>query len=113
MLFVIAHVFNTERVVSTVMVHATLCPKWNSFGCIFGYPNSMKRSELTNKQKLSVPCPTCAAAIGQQCKMYSGLGRRKEPHAERKYQALQAIEDADDQYKKPLLLSSSNQFTSH
>ena len=24
--------------------------------------------------------------------MYSGLGRRKEPHAERKYQAIQAIE---------------------
>jgi hypothetical protein len=52
----------------------------------------MKRSELTTKQKLSVPCPTCAAAIGERCKMYSGLGRRKEPHAERKYQATQAIE---------------------
>ena len=24
--------------------------------------------------------------------MYSGLGRRNEPHAERKYQAIQAIE---------------------
>ena len=23
--------------------------------------------------------------------MYSGVGRRKEPHAERKYQAIQAI----------------------
>ena len=55
----------------------------------------MKRSKLTNKQKLSVPCPTCAAAIGEQCKMYSGLGRRNEPHAERKYQAVQAIEHAD------------------
>src|ERR1700716_1554729 len=113
MLFVIAHVFNTERVASTVMVHATLCPKWNSYGCSFGYSNSMKRSELTNKQKLSVPCPTCAAAIGQQCKMYCGLGRRKEPHGERKYQAVQAIEQPDDQHKNPLLLSSSNHFTSH
>lgn len=52
----------------------------------------MKRSELTNKQKLSVPCPICAAAIGEQCKMYSGQGRRNEPHAERKYHAIQAIE---------------------
>jgi hypothetical protein len=51
----------------------------------------MKRSELTNKQKLFVPCPICAA-IGERCKMYSGVGRRKEPHAERKYQAIQAIE---------------------
>ena len=46
----------------------------------------MKRSELTNKQKLFVPCPICAAAIGEHCQMYSGLGRRNEPHAERKYQ---------------------------
>jgi hypothetical protein len=52
----------------------------------------MKRSELTTKQKLSVPCPTCTAVIGERCKMYSGVGRRKEPHAERKYQAVQAIE---------------------
>jgi hypothetical protein len=56
------------------------------------YPISMKRSELTNRQKLLVPCPICGAAIGAHCKMYSGLGRRKEPHAERKYQAIQHIE---------------------
>ena len=59
---------------------------------IVGYPILMKRSELTNKQKLLVPCPICAAAIGEHCKMYSGFGRRNEPHAERKYQAIQAIE---------------------
>jgi hypothetical protein len=59
----------------------------------------MKRSELTNKQKLSVPFPVCPAAIGEQCKMYFGLGRRNEPHAERKYQAVQAIEHAYDQHK--------------
>jgi hypothetical protein len=52
----------------------------------------MKRSELTNKQKLFVPCPICAAAIGKRCKMYSGFGRRNEPHSERKYYAIQAIE---------------------
>jgi hypothetical protein len=65
----------------------------NSFDWAFRYPISMKRSDLTNKQKLFVPCPICAAAIGERCKMYSGVGRRKEPHAERKYQAIQAIEE--------------------
>ena len=59
---------------------------------IVGYPILVKRSELTNKQKLLVPCPICAAAIGEHCKMYSGFGRRNEPYAERKYQAIQAIE---------------------
>src|ERR1700730_6269755 len=60
---------------------------------IVGYPISMKRSELTNnKQKLFVPCPICAAAIGVHCQMYSGFGRRNEAHSERKYQAIQAIE---------------------
>jgi len=34
-----------------------------------------------------------AAAIGEHCMTYSGLGRRNEPHAERKYQAVQAIEE--------------------
>ena len=52
----------------------------------------MKRSELTNQQKLLVPCPICRAPIGVRCQMYSGLEVRKEPHAERKYQAIQAIE---------------------
>src|ERR1700688_4845814 len=70
-------------------------PKWNSFGWIFRYPNSMKRSELTNKQKLSVPCPVCAAAVGQRCKMYSGFGRRKEPHPQRKYSPSKPSVDHD------------------
>ena len=52
----------------------------------------MKRSELTNQQKLLVPCPICAAAIGVHCQMYSGFGRRNEAHSERKYYAIQAIE---------------------
>jgi len=52
----------------------------------------MKRSELTNQQKLLVPCPICRAPIGVRCQMYSGLGQRNEPHAERKYQAVQAVE---------------------
>ena len=55
---------------------------------------SMKKSELTNQQKrlLLVPCPICGAAIGVHCQMYSGFGRRNEAHAERKYQAVQAVE---------------------
>jgi len=52
----------------------------------------MTRSELTNKQKLCVPCPVCAAAIGKRCKMHSGFGRRNESHSKRKYYAMQAIE---------------------
>jgi hypothetical protein len=52
----------------------------------------MKRSELTNQQKLLVPCPICGAAIGVHCQMYSGFGRRNEAHPERKYYATEAIE---------------------
>ena len=52
----------------------------------------MKRGELTYKQKLSVPCPVCAAATGERCLTYSRLGLRKEPHSERKYYAIEAIE---------------------
>ena len=59
---------------------------------IVGYPILMKRSELTNQQKLIVPCPICAAASGVHCQMYSGFDRRNEPHSERKYYAVDAIE---------------------
>jgi hypothetical protein len=52
----------------------------------------MKKSDLTAKQKLFVPCPVCAAGAGEQCKMYSGFGRRNEAHSERKYFAMQATE---------------------
>jgi hypothetical protein len=51
----------------------------------------MKKSDLTAKQKLFVPCPVCAVGAGEQCKMYSGLGQRHEAHSERKYFAMQAI----------------------
>ena len=59
----------------------------------------MKRSELTNQQKLLVPCPICAAAIGVHCQMYSGFGRRNEAHSERKYYAIQAIDQGYGQYE--------------
>jgi hypothetical protein len=52
----------------------------------------MKKSDLTAKQKLFVPCPVCAAGAGEQCKMYSGFGRRNEVRSERKYFAMQAAE---------------------
>jgi hypothetical protein len=52
----------------------------------------MKKSDLTTKQKLFVPCPICAAGAGEHCKMYSGFGRRNEAHSERKYFAMQTIE---------------------
>jgi hypothetical protein len=64
----------------------------------------MKRSELTNKQKLFVSCPICAAAVGVHCQMYSGFDRRKEPHAERKYYAIQAIEQ--DQGNDQVILAT-------
>ena len=64
----------------------------------------MKRSQLTDKQKLAVPCPTCAAAIGEQCKMYSGLGRRNEPHSERKYYVIQTIEHNHSQHDMPQMV---------
>jgi predicted transporter len=59
----------------------------------------MKRSELTNQQKLLVPCPICAAAIGVHCQMYSGFGRRNEAHSERKYYAIEAIEHGYARYE--------------
>jgi hypothetical protein len=67
-------------------------PNWDRFFLCFDYPNLMKRSELTNKQKLSVPCPVCAAAVGERCQLYSGLGLRKEAHTERKFYAIEALE---------------------
>jgi len=59
----------------------------------------MKRSELTKQQKLLVPCPICAAAIGVHCQMYSGFGQRNEAHSERKYYAIQAIERGYGRYE--------------
>jgi len=34
----------------------------------------------------------CAAATGERCLTYSRLALRKEPHSERKYYAIEAIE---------------------
>jgi hypothetical protein len=73
-------------------LHPTLFQNEPIFDYSFDYYTSMKTSDLTNKQKRSVPCPICAAAVGEHCKMYSGFSRRNEPHSERKYFAIQVIE---------------------
>jgi hypothetical protein len=51
----------------------------------------MKTKELTPKQILSVPCPTCGAATGKACELHSGA-LRFEPHRDRKLSAAEAVE---------------------
>lgn len=51
----------------------------------------MKKKELTPKQIAYVSCPTCGAAIGERCVLNSG-GLRFEPHVDRKFAAIEAIE---------------------
>jgi CRP/FNR family cyclic AMP-dependent transcriptional regulator len=54
----------------------------------------MKKKELSTKQLLSVPCPTCGVAAGQRCVLHSGA-QRSEPHVDRKLSAIEAIEKQD------------------
>jgi len=51
----------------------------------------MKTKELTLKQTLSVPCPTCGAAPQEGCVLHTGA-RRNEPHRDRKLSAAEALE---------------------
>src|SRR5258708_1846782 len=51
----------------------------------------MRVKDLTPKQLLSVPCPTCGVPAGKRCERYSGVPR-KEPHVERKLSAIEASE---------------------
>ena len=51
----------------------------------------MRMGDLTPKQLLSVPCPTCGVAAGARCLLHSGA-RRTEPHVDRKLSAADAIE---------------------
>ncbi len=51
----------------------------------------MRKSELTPEQVSSIPCPTCGAAVGEGCVLHSGAPR-SEPHVERKFAAMEAIE---------------------
>jgi hypothetical protein len=51
----------------------------------------MKKSDLTPKHLISVPCPTCGAAVGERCVLHSG-GLRSESHLERKFAAIEVSE---------------------
>ncbi|MGD0469090.1 MAG: hypothetical protein ABSA54_12005 [Terriglobales bacterium] len=51
----------------------------------------VKTKELTPKQILSVPCPTCGAAIEEDCELHTGA-LRTEPHRDRKLSAAEALE---------------------
>jgi hypothetical protein len=51
----------------------------------------VKTRELTPKQIVSVPCPTCGAAAKEPCKLQTGA-LRTEPHRDRKLSAVEAIE---------------------
>ena len=52
---------------------------------------TMKTKELTAKQILSVPCPTCGAATGDACELHTGA-LRTEPHPDRNLSAAEAVE---------------------
>jgi hypothetical protein len=51
----------------------------------------VKTKNLTPEQQLSVPCPTCGAAIGEVCELHTGAPRT-EAHRDRKLSAADATE---------------------
>ena len=51
----------------------------------------VRKIELSTKQLLSVPCPTCGVDAGQSCVLHSGA-LRWEPHVDRKLSADEATE---------------------
>jgi len=53
--------------------------------------SEVKKKDLTPRMILAVPCPTCGVAAGMPCELYSG-GLRSEPHVNRKFAAIEAIE---------------------
>jgi hypothetical protein len=55
------------------------------------HDEGVKTKELTLKQILSVPCPTCGAALEEGCVLHTGA-RRTEPHRDRKLSAADAVE---------------------
>jgi hypothetical protein len=60
--------------------------KWAGF-----YSVAVKSKELTLKQTLAVPCPTCGAATKEACELQTGA-LRSEPHRDRKLSAVEAVE---------------------
>jgi len=59
-------------------------------GCRRWHYRVVKSTELTLKQILSVPCPTCGAASEEACELHTGA-LRTEPHRDRKISA-EAVE---------------------
>jgi hypothetical protein len=55
----------------------------------------VKTKELTPKQILSVPCPTCGAATEEVCELHTGAPR-SEAHRDRKLSAAEAVETKID-----------------
>jgi len=49
-----------------------------------------KKKELSSKQSLAVPCPTCGAAPGEKCELTSGQPRA-DPHRDRRVIAKEPI----------------------
>jgi hypothetical protein len=58
------------------------------------YYGTVKTKDLTRKQILSVPCPTCGAAIEEACELHTGA-LRTEPHRDRKLSAADAVERSE------------------
>jgi hypothetical protein len=50
-----------------------------------------KKIQLTARKKVSVPCPRCGAPSGKRCELFSGMGKRNEPHIESYFQTRVAI----------------------
>src|ERR1700688_2645597 len=53
--------------------------------------SQMRMNDLTAKQLVSVPCPRCGVATGEQCLLHSGFPR-SDPHVDRKLSAAEMIE---------------------
>ena len=60
---------------------------------------AMKTKDLTPEQIASVPCPTCGAAIGEDCELNSGA-LRFEPHRDRRLSAADAMEAKSGKNKR-------------
>jgi len=51
----------------------------------------MRRKDLTSEQVSAESCPTCGAAVGEQCELHSGAPRY-EPHMDREFAANETVE---------------------
>ena len=60
-------------------------------GCKELHNAIVKAKDLTPKQILAMPCPTCGAAVGEVCELNTGTPRT-EPHRDRKLSAAEAVE---------------------